>query len=176
MPTPNLHDYVAGRSRGLAAGVGLLIAAAWITLAAGLVLPIMTTTKEFWWFEIDRTTWSLGSGIATLYTDGHALLAVVVATFTVIVPVVKLAVVTLLWNGGLPDTAGRTWLGVLSVISKWSMLDVFVVGVVIVVSKLSSLADAQAREGLFVFAAHVLLSMVVTKLLHHLDSRRLAER
>jgi paraquat-inducible protein A len=174
MTDQTLRGYIAGRTPTLAAVMNLLIAAAWVTLAVGLYAPIMTTTKEFWWFEIDRTTWSLAGGIATLFTDGHKLLAAVVALFTVIVPVFKIGAITLLWNGSLGAAHGRGWLGFLSFISKWSMLDVFVVGIVIVVSKLSSLADAQAREAIYVFGGHVLLSMILTKVLHHYDRQRLA--
>jgi paraquat-inducible protein A len=51
------------------------------------------------------------------------------------------------------------WLGVLG---KWSMLDVFVVAITIVITKISSFAKAEARLGLYFFGASIMLAMLAT--------------
>jgi paraquat-inducible protein A len=45
---------------------------------------------------------------------------------------------------------------------KWSMLDVFVVAVLVVAVKLGAIADVDMRYGLYAFAASVLLTMYIT--------------
>ena len=45
---------------------------------------------------------------------------------------------------------------------KWSMLDVFVVAVLVVAVKLGTLASVEMRYGLYFFSAAVLLTMFVT--------------
>jgi paraquat-inducible protein A len=45
---------------------------------------------------------------------------------------------------------------------KWSMLDVFVVAVLVVAVKLGAIADVEMRFGLYAFAASVLLTMFIT--------------
>jgi len=45
---------------------------------------------------------------------------------------------------------------------KWSMLDVFVVAVLVVSVKLGAIASVEMRYGLYAFAAAVILTMYVT--------------
>ena len=45
---------------------------------------------------------------------------------------------------------------------KWSMLDVFVVAVLLASVKLGALAQVQIHSGLYAFAASVLLTMLIT--------------
>jgi len=45
---------------------------------------------------------------------------------------------------------------------KWSMLDVFVVAVLLASVKLGALAQVQIHNGLYAFAASVLLTMLIT--------------
>ena len=45
---------------------------------------------------------------------------------------------------------------------KWSMLDVFVVAVLLASVKLAGLAQVEIHSGLYAFAASVLLTMLIT--------------
>jgi paraquat-inducible protein A len=47
------------------------------------------------------------------------------------------------------------------VYSKWSMLDVFVVALLVVSVKLGSLAQAHVELGIYAFAASVVLTMLL---------------
>ena len=51
----------------------------------------------------------------------------------------------------------------MAALSKWSMLDVFVVAVIVVMLEGSLLSDADARPGLFLFAASVVLSTLAVQ-------------
>jgi paraquat-inducible protein A len=54
---------------------------------------------------------------------------------------------------------------------KWSMLDVFVVAVLVVAVKLGAIADVEMRFGLYAFAASVLLTMFITARIVALTNR-----
>ena len=57
------------------------------------------------------------------------------------------------------------WLGLLG---KWSMLDVFIVAIMIVLVKLGPLARVEPRSGVYVFAAAIGMSMLTTMYIDHL--------
>ena len=69
-------------------------------------------------------------------------------------------------NGKRVDRRRHRYVHWLSVLGKWSMLDVFVVAVLIASVKLGSIASIEIHYGLYVFAASVILMMVATHLIH----------
>lgn len=123
---------------------------------------------------IQSTTKGIVAAIGDLWTT-HPALAILVLTFSVVLPIVKLGLVAWVLIG--PQIPRR---GVhrLHRIGTWSMADVFVVAVVIVI--LSPLGQgrivqthAQPGLGLYFFAASCLLSLVTTVLLSRtLDPQR----
>lgn len=171
-----LYQYITSKNPELSEWMGPLIWAGWISLCLGVFLPILNMKKGVWIFEIEDSTFSLISGIWTMLTEGHFVLGVIVFVFSIIVPIIKIGTISLLWNNKLSDNEGHAMLLILSFISKWSMLDVFVVAVIVVVSKLSSYADAEAKIGIYVFGIHVLLTMILSKVFYHYDSERLTSR
>jgi paraquat-inducible protein A len=50
----------------------------------------------------------------------------------------------------------------LSVYGKWSMLDVFVVALLVVSVKLGAMAEARVEIGIYAFAASVILTMLLS--------------
>ena len=61
----------------------------------------------------------------------------------------------------------------LDFIGRWSMLDVFVAAMLVVVIKLSLISDVEIHAGLYVFIAAVILSMVAVRRIATLAHRRL---
>ena len=47
---------------------------------------------------------------------------------------------------------------------KWSMLDVFVVAILVVVVKLGAIADVEKHIGLYAYAASAILIMLITNM------------
>jgi paraquat-inducible protein A len=79
--------------------------------------------------------------------------------------------VTALWLIPLQEqqrTAVLHWLGLLG---KWSMLDVFVVAILIVLVKLGPMARVEPRAGVYVFAWAILASMLTTMYVDRLARR-----
>ncbi len=144
--------------------VNVMLAAATAALLLGLWLPILTLSK----LVVVENTFSLLSGIWQLFLAGQPLVGVILLAFSVLLPIAKLAIIARFNNAGHPphrETRLPAWL---AFTGKWSMLDVFVVAVLVSTVKLGALASVSVRPGLYCFAAAVLL----TALALHLVERR----
>ncbi len=119
-------------------------------LALGLTLPLVRFEKLYFFEE----TPSLIAIITTLWRDGSFALALLVALFSAVFPTAKLFAVTVeaVAQTGHRLSATR-WLPLLS---KWSMMDVMLVALVIVAAKTSGVADAFTQPGLWFYAASAL--------------------
>jgi paraquat-inducible protein A len=140
-------------SRNLLARVLLFTAAS--ALAFGLLFPVVSVDRP----ARRPDSYSVLGGVYQLYQSDHWVLAFVVFAFSVAFPSAKLAMLGLVAFGLARDSADRTvrWLAVLG---KWSMLDVFVVALLIPAVDLGILSDATPRYGLAFFGAGILLSML----------------
>ena len=139
--------------------INLLLIGALALLIYGLQAPILTLEK-FYFFS---NTVSLLSALQQLATQGEWGLFVLVGAFSVVFPILKILVLLAIWN--LDPAHGerhRRHLGWLASYSKWSMLDVFVVALLVVSVKLGSLAAARVELGIYAFAASVILTMLLS--------------
>ena len=131
-----------------------------ITLAlflVGVFAPLITLEKFF----IFTNEISLYSGLKELLGEGEWLLFSVIAVFSVVFPALKLLLLTAVVN--LPGDRHHGPLHWVAVIGKWSMLDVFVVALLVVSVKLRGMATVEVHFGAYAFAASVLLSMFLVQ-------------
>ena len=137
---------------------GVLLVAT-VSLALGIFAPILTLRK----LVFVTNTFSLYSGVVALLREGEFLLFILIFGFSIVLPWVKIGLLVSLWNRGatIGTSTGRTfrWLAALS---KWSMLDVFVVAVLLASVKLGALASVEVHNGLYAFALAVVLIMIAT--------------
>ncbi len=131
----------------------LLLLAAPFFLALGLTLPLVRFEKLYFFEE----TPSLIAIVTTLWQDGSIALALLVALFSAVFPIAKLMAVMVeavakARADGLHRPVSR-WLPLLS---KWSMMDVMLVALVIVAAKTSGVADAFTQPGLWFYAGSAL--------------------
>jgi paraquat-inducible protein A len=136
-----------------------LIRAAALLLLVGLLAPIITLRK----FVLVENTFSVFSGVVELLQHGQIFLFLLLAGFSVVLPILKLGLLYRLVsrNEAMQDR-GRKLLHWMHLYGKWSMLDVFVVAVLVVAVKLGAIVDVEMRYGLYAFAASVLLTMFIT--------------
>lgn len=144
-----------------------LLAAASVTLALGLSQPLISVEKAL----ILRTEYSVWGGVVGLWDDGDWFLAIVVFFFSFVFPIAKLALLTWIWFVPTRRALREKSLRMLEVLGKWSMLDVFVVAILIVATKLGPLALVKAKPGVYYFCGAILSSMIATWIV-----RRLADR
>lgn len=134
-----------------------LLLCASILLIIGLLSPVMTLRKF-----ITHNTFSILSGVIALLKDGQIFLFIIITCFSLVLPILKLYVLhRILWK--TTDEKTKKYLHLMHLYGRWSMLDVFIVAVLVVSVKLSILASVEMRFGLYVFCAAVLLTMYITE-------------
>jgi paraquat-inducible protein A len=152
--------------------VPLAIAISTLLLIAGLFMPIISIKQLI--FKTD--TFSVLTGIRSLWTEHQKILAAVVFLFSIVFPIVKLTCLTGIWFGRYTDDTRNKVLGWFDVLGKWSMLDVFIVAVTIVIAKISAVLDAHAQPGIYVFAASIALSILAGMRVESVSRRTLPPR
>ena len=152
-------DSYAARHPWRGVTVNLLLLAALALLVYGLQAPILTLEK-FYFFS---NTVSLYGALQTLAAEQELGLFALVGTFSVLFPVIKIVLLLLIWNlDAAFGDAHRRHLAWLAAYSKWSMLDVFVVALLVVSVKLGAMAQARVEIGVYAFASSVILTMLLS--------------
>jgi len=137
----------------------VLLVAAPVCYALGIVLPLVTLEKLYF-FE-DRP--SLLGIVAALGRNGDLGLALLVALFSIVFPLAKMVAVA---AESLAPEAGRGWLArLVPFLSKWSMMDVMLVAILIVAAKTSGFANAFTEPGLWFYAGSTLATTAAQALL-----------
>lgn len=131
---------------------------AWALLISGVILyfpantlPVMTMT-----ITGKHEALTVWGGVHELYDVGLWPAAVIVFLASMCVPLLKLACLGwLLWMDGSPRyRMQRTKLfRFLETIGTWSMVDIFLLSVLVAVGQLGSLASVETRPGAVFFAA-----------------------
>ncbi|MBL4667055.1 MAG: paraquat-inducible protein A [Sneathiella sp.] len=140
----------------------LLVAALVLYIPANL-FPIMTLIS---FGRENRET--IVSGIYQLFLSDQWVIAVVVLFASVFVPVFKIAALAFLV---ISVQMGMTWRPVFRArlyrfvewIGRWSMIDIFMISVLIALVKLKALATVEAGPGAMAFAAVVILTIYASK-------------
>jgi paraquat-inducible protein A len=155
-PAISLSALASGPDRWL--GWGAILAA--ILLVAGWVLPIMTVERLlFLSHEI-----SILQGVGELWSEDETFLALVIGAFSVLLPAVKLALALYLWfHAEAGSRRLHQALSLLELAGRWSMLDVFVVALLVVAIRTSLINDVTVHPGVYVFTAAIVLSLVVVQ-------------
>lgn len=131
-----------------------------LLLIAGFFAPMLTLTK----MVFISNSFSIISGVWQLLQDGHFLLFVLVASFSIILPVAKIILLFNLLHPNTTEPARRKkLLHLMHEYGRWAMLDVMVVAVLIVTVKLGALASIEIHPGLYIFGIAVLLIMFITQ-------------
>jgi paraquat-inducible protein A len=136
-----------------------LIGAAFLLFATGIFFPFFHVTK-FWIFD-DAV--SVVGGILALLKEGEYFLFTVLTLFTLVFPCVKLGLLAIVWLEREHDLARvRRLHGWVESLGKWSMLDVFVVAILIVAMKSAAVADIHVGPGLYLFTFSVIATQLAS--------------
>ena len=137
----------------------ILLTIASILFLIGIFLPMLTLTK----FYFAKNSFSVISGVVELLKDKQIILFVVVAGFSIVLPILKILVIFQLLN--CADNKSQKlqyYLNLMHEYGRWAMLDVLVVAILIVTVKLGAIASIKVHIGLYVFGAAVALIMYIT--------------
>ena len=150
----------------------VLIVISLILLYPGLTLPILSIhigakIPILGEIGLHDSTQSVMSTIRTLWENDNNLVANLILLFSVIVPIFK--AVTLLIVLFFKQIKNRTLLHwFVATISKWSMADVFVVGVFLafLATRSDDNIDARLHEGFYYFLSYCIISILATQLIN----------
>lgn len=142
--------------------VALLIGAALLYLPSN-TLPIMTTIN-LGQASVD----TIYSGVLHLAQAGDLPIALLVFVASIVIPIAKLGVMLyLLWNvcvkfSGNPGQMTKLF-RLTEMIGRWSMIDVFVVTILVALVQFGLLANVEPGAALLCFAGVVVLTMMATE-------------
>lgn len=137
----------------------LLLLLAAILLAIGLIAPIITFKK----FILIENTFSIISACWNLLNQGQLFLFIIITAFSIIFPIIKLTVLAkILISHSYVKQNTKILLDWIHHLGKWSMLDVFVVAILVVVVKLGAIGSVEKHIGLYAYAASAILMMLLT--------------
>lgn len=134
--------------------------AALILLVPANIEPILVL--EYLGRARSSTIWQ---GCVALWDEGMWVVAIVVFLASIAIPFAKLGAIFFLTAaaGSSRWTALRLrLLAWLETIGRWSMLDVFLLAILVALIKLDGLSTARPGMGLFFFAAVVVLTMIAS--------------
>ena len=130
-----------------------------IVLVPAVLLPFITSSQLG-----EEHSYSLLGGIVLLLQDGgtHLLLGLLLGLFSIIFPLTKLLALLAATSASLPlPRHTRQRLARLAEFTgKYSLLDVVVVAILVVVIKLEGVASVRASSGTLLFGGAILLSLL----------------
>ncbi|MDF3056687.1 MAG: hypothetical protein K0R17_902 [Rariglobus sp.] len=147
----------AGHRRGL---VFCLLAASLACNIAALLTPFMDLRVGF-----SSSPYSLLNSVDMLWGKGLYVLAGLVVAFSVVFPFAKLVILACITAGREIGPHRRRWLSAVERLGKWSMLDVFLVCLILTLTSGQLLVGAAPLIGIPLFVVAVLLSMISGELL-----------
>jgi paraquat-inducible protein A len=148
--------------------VQLLLMMTLVLFIAGVSLPILTLTKLF----IVSNEVSILTGLYQLIEEQQYFIFVVIFLFSIALPLLKLYYLFLLSSRNTADNKRYTkYLHLMHRYGRWSMLDVFVIAVLIMTVKLGALASVKIEIGMYFFTAAVILLMIITSVMVKLESK-----
>lgn len=161
-PCPRCGAVLHHRKPASVARAWAFLLAAYLLYIPANLLPVMVTQSIF---GTQRDT--IMSGVIYLWLSGSHLLALVVLTASVVVPLLKMMILTLLL---LSVRRRSTWrireqtrlYALVEVIGRWSMLDIFVVAMLASLVRAGALATIMPGAGALAFASVVVLTMLAS--------------
>jgi paraquat-inducible protein A len=144
--------------------INLLLLLTFGILSVGIFAPMLTlkyiVASFFVW---DEKTVTLYSTISQLYESSEYFLFIVITLFSICFPIFKIFTLLFAVNINIqPHSFLDKSLKFVEIFGKWSMLEVFVVALLLVSVKLGALLNVQVHYGVYAFAVSVLLTLFIS--------------
>ncbi|MEO5915672.1 MAG: paraquat-inducible protein A [Luteolibacter sp.] len=147
------------KNKSIQRTMALMLAAAALYIPAN-ILPVMTVTELG---DVDATT--ITAGMIRFWNQGAYPIALVIFTASIMIPLLK--IVALSWlclaaSGKLhpsPSMLGKVY-WFTELLGRWSMIDIFVVGILVALVQLGNYMTITPGPGALAFAGVVVLTML----------------
>jgi paraquat-inducible protein A len=157
---PRCGSHLHFRKPGSIARTWAFVIAAVILYIPANLLPVMDTSSLF-----GAQTDTIMSGVVYLWTSGSWPLAVIVFIASIAVPMLKIIALVFLvltaqlrWRW-LPERRTRIY-RLVELVGRWSMLDIYVITILVALVQFNALATIKAGPGAIAFGAVVVLTMI----------------
>lgn len=112
--------------------------------------------------DMKKVSFSLLEGVKSLWNEEEKILASIIAIFSLILPVIKLSV---LWAETLFfGLLSEKWMGFLQIISRYAMLEVFLVAMtVLLLKEMPGGSRITLEAGFYAFGVSVILSLLTAQ-------------
>jgi paraquat-inducible protein A len=169
VPLPKAHPYSLSMTANWLErliGPGLLLS--FLLFILGLIIPVASVDKLLFF----TGSYSILAFIHELFQQGNYLIGSAITLFSVIFPLLKLFQAARFW-WFIDHRSVRitTALRRLEMLGKWSMMDVFVVAIGIVIATSTQLANMTPRIGIYLFGMSVLVGMLAVGQMERLGQR-----
>lgn len=129
-------------------------------VSATLIVAGLLTPSVFRPRLIGGETYTVFEALASLAGSGLWGLAALVFVFSVIFPWVKTLTAAVIFRIG--NKASPRSVNLMAFLGKWSMLDVFLVALLVALTQLSEMRSLEPRLGIYLFATGVILNNIAT--------------
>jgi len=139
--------------------------AALILFIPANIFPILSVSRMG--YNNESTIWE---GVVELWEGGTQGIAIVVLLCSIVIPLAKifgLFYLSFTWKSKSP-ISNTVLLRFIDLIGRWSMLDVFLVAILVALIKLGTIATVRPEVGLVAFTSVVVLTMLASA---NFDSR-----
>jgi len=148
--------------------IQLVLVVTLLLFIAGVSLPILTVTKLL----IVSNEVSILTGLYELIEEQQYFICVVIFLFSIVLPLLKFYYLYLLSSSNTIENQNYTkYLNLMHRYGRWSMLDVFVIAILIMTVKLGALASVKIESGMYFFTAAVISLMIITSVMVNLENK-----
>ena len=148
--------------------IQLLLVITLLLFIVGVTLPILTITKLL----IVSNEVSILTGLYQLLEEQQYFIFIVIFLFSIVLPILKIYYLFLLSaRKAVENQSYSNYLHLMHRYGRWSMLDVFVIAILIMTVKLGVLASVEIESGMFYFTTAVILLMMITSVMVKLESK-----
>jgi paraquat-inducible protein A len=137
---------------------GILLLSAAPLLLVGLWLPVISVRSML----VFARDFSLIDGVLEFWRSGNYFLFAIIGVFTVLLPTMKIGTALLVWSLGLSHGWAPALVTQFDRISRWSMLDVLVVALTILLLEGTLVTRGDIGLGFVFFGGAVILSTMAT--------------
>ncbi len=160
MRCPRCHSTIHSRTPHSLARTWALLLTAMMLYVPANVLPMMETT-----YLGEVTTDTIISGVMLFIEEGDWLVAVIIFTASIMIPILKMTSLLYLLISVHRRCQLRTrqralLYRVTEVVGRWSMVDVFVVGLLTALVHMGLISNIYPGMGIMAFAGVVILTML----------------
>jgi len=117
-------------------------------------------------FLSSEKIYSLPHSVVLMWEARLYVIALLIIGFSIIFPFVKLAVLSYIWFVSTSIADRQRLLGRINPLGKWSLLDVFVVIIILVLTDNQTFISTHPLSGIYFFLSAIILSLTVAEMIN----------